>query len=83
VEEAVTAAPHYVRTFDVAIDVSDVKIDESGTSAEVTGVAQASALTRDGDRRRDKRAVGFQFVKRDGEWLISTVSVWSKEDAPQ
>jgi hypothetical protein len=44
-------------------------------------VADATALDRDGKKREEKRAVDLRFVKEDGEWMISTVSVWSKEDA--
>jgi uncharacterized protein (TIGR02246 family) len=82
IEQALTAAPTFVRSFDVSIDVDDVKLDEPHTSAQVEGTARASAVTRDGEARRDTRSVSFQFVKRDGEWLITTVSVWSKDDAP-
>ncbi len=81
-EQAMTAAPRFVRTFDVSIDVNSVKLDEGHTSAEVSGVAEATALDRNGDKRHDKRVVSLQFVKVDGEWLISTLDVWSKEDAP-
>jgi hypothetical protein len=82
IEEAITAAPHFVRTFSVSIDVNDVKIDDAHTNAQVEATARASAVTRDGETRRDTRSVSFQLVKRDGEWLFTTVSVWSRDDAP-
>ena len=81
--QAVTAAPRFLRTFDVDFSDITVKLDEAGASAEVGARASVKALDRDGETRRDERAVNFHFVKKSGESIITTVSVWSKEDAPR
>jgi hypothetical protein len=80
-EELVTAAPRYVRSLDVEIGNIKVKLDDAHTSAEVDAVADVSGVERDGRKREDKRAVDFQFVKQDGDWIITTMNVWSREDA--
>jgi len=79
--ELVTAAPRYVRTFDVEFDSVTVKIDDVGTSALVGVTAEVKALDRDDRSRNDRRAVDFRFAKQDGDWVITTLSVWPKSDA--
>jgi hypothetical protein len=81
-EAAVVAAPRYVRAFDVDFASVTVKLDEAHESAEVGAVAEASSVDLENRKRQEKRAVDFHFVKRDGDWLIATVSVWTREDAP-
>jgi hypothetical protein len=79
--QMVTAAPRYVRTFDVGFDSVTVKIDDTQTSALVGATANVKALDRDDRTRNDKRAVDFRFAKQDGDWIITTVTVWPKSDA--
>jgi hypothetical protein len=79
--ELVTTAPRYVRTFDVDFDSVTVKIDDTATGALVGATANVKALDRDNRTRNDKRAVDFRFAKQDGEWIITTLSVWPKSDA--
>jgi hypothetical protein len=79
--QLVTAAPRFVRTLDVDLGRITVKLDEPATSADVGAVADVKVLDRDGTARRDKRAVDFHFVKKDGDWVITTLSVWSRDDA--
>ena len=79
--EVMTGAPRFVRTLDVDFGSITVKLDDAGASAEVGATADVAALDREGTARKDKRAVDFRFVKQGGEWLIATVTVWTKEDA--
>ncbi len=79
--ELVTAAPRYARTFDVDFESVTVKIDDAQTSALVGATANVKALDRENRNRNDKRAVDFRFAKTDGEWIITTVTVWPKSDA--
>jgi hypothetical protein len=78
---AMVAAPSYVRTLDVDFDDVNVTIDPSATSAAVGATASVRLLDRDGRSRAGKRAVDFRFVKIDGDWLITTATVWAKDDA--
>jgi hypothetical protein len=79
--ELVAGAPQFVRTFDADFGSVTVKMDESGESAAVGVVADVKLLDRDARRSEDKRAVDFRFAKQKGEWIITTVSVWSTDDA--
>ena len=79
--QLVTGAPRYVRTFEVGFDSVTVKIDDAQTSALVGATANVRALDREGRTRNDKRAVDFRFAKPDGEWIITTLSVWPTSDA--
>jgi hypothetical protein len=79
--QMVVAAPRFVRTLEVDLGGVTVKLDEAAASAEVGAVADVKAVDRDGTARRDKRAVDFHFIKKDGSWIITTLSVWSKADA--
>jgi hypothetical protein len=74
--EIVSGAPRFVRTFEVDFSGVTIKIDEAGASAAVGAIAEVSALDRDGQTRKDKRAVDFRFVKDGSAWIITTVSVW-------
>ncbi len=78
---AVTAAPGYVRTLDVDFDDVTVKLNASATSAAVGAIASVKMTDRNGRVRDGKRAVDFQFVRPDGEWRITTATVWAKDDA--
>ena len=40
------------------------------------------AVDRDGQSRADSRAVDLRFAKREGEWIITTLSVWDENEAP-
>jgi hypothetical protein len=79
--QMVVAAPRFVRTLEVDLGSVTVKLDEAAASAEVGAVADVKAVDRDGTARRDKRAVDFHFIKKDGDWVITTLSVWSRGDA--
>ena len=82
VVQLVTAAPHYVKTFEVDFKRVEIKLDEGHTSALVGATASAKALDRDGKTRVDERAVDFRFVKESsGDWVITTLTVWPKGEA--
>jgi hypothetical protein len=79
--ELVAAAPRYVRAFDVDFDSVTVKLDDAASSALVGATAIVKATDRDLQSRSDKRAVDFRFAKQDGEWIVTTISVWPVGDA--
>jgi len=79
--QLVTAAPRFVRTLEVDLGRITVKLDEAATSADVGAVADVKAVDREGTARREKRAIDLRFVKKDGDWVITTLSVWSRDDA--
>ncbi len=81
--ELVTAAPRSVKAFDVELANVTVKMDVEHTTAFVQTTARVKAVERDGAVDRDERAVDVHFVKSDGAWVIRTLSVWTKEDAPR
>lgn len=80
--ELVTGAPRYVRAFDVDFTSVTLKMDEAHTTAFVQATATVKVEERDGSPSRDRRAVDFHFVRKDGAWVIRTLTVWAKEDAP-
>ncbi len=74
-EELAAEAPRFFRTLDVDFGKVTVKLDDQASSAAVGAVAKVKATERDGQARADARAVDLRFVKRDGEWIIATVTV--------
>jgi hypothetical protein len=79
--ELATSAPRFVRMLDVDLGSITVKLDETATSAAVGATANLSAVERDGEKRSDRRAIDARFVKRDGAWIVATLTVWDKADA--
>jgi hypothetical protein len=69
----------YFSTLDVTFSGTDVELIGSGTAADVETVATLRA-TRHGSPERDERKVRFAFVKPDGDWLISDVRVFAKDE---
>jgi hypothetical protein len=82
--ELVAGAPAYLRSFEIDLTNVTVILDEARTTARVGAMAHVRLVERDGagEIRRDERAVDLRFVKKDGEWVVHTLTVWSKEDAP-
>jgi hypothetical protein len=80
--QAITSAPRWVRTFEVDFEGITIKLDDARVTALVGATADARALETSGRVREDKRAVDFRFAKQDGEWIVTTISVWRKDDAP-
>ncbi len=78
--QLVAAAPRYVRTFEVDFENVTVKMDETRESAAVGAIARVKALDRERRAQDGKRAVDLRFAKRDGAWIITTVTVWARED---
>jgi len=72
----VAGAPSFVRTFDVDFSDVTIKLDDAHASALVGVTATAKALDRDNRKRKDRRGVDFRFAKEDGDWLITTLTVW-------
>jgi hypothetical protein len=79
--ELVAGAPSYVRSFDVDFANVTVKIDDARASALVGAAVKVKAVDREGKSRADRRAVDFRFAKVDGEWIITTLTVWPRDDA--
>jgi hypothetical protein len=77
----VAGAPSYVRTFDVDFTNVTVKLDDAHTTAFVGATARVKLVERDGDASQDRRAIDLRFVHEDGEWVIRTLRVWTKDDA--
>lgn len=69
----------YYSTLDVDFRNVDIKLDESGTMAQVAATADMSA--GGGRSRRDTRPVNFLFYKRDGTWRITSVTIWAPDTA--
>ena len=81
VAELVTNAPRVVRTFDVDFSAIEIKLDDSKAGALVGTTATINAIEQGGATRSDKRAVDFRFAKIDGDWLITSLTVWPKDEA--
>ena len=79
--ELATSAPRVFRSFDVDFSDIEVKIDDAKSSALVGATASVSAVEQGNTPRADKRAVDFRFAKQDGEWLITSLTVWPKDEA--
>lgn len=56
-----------------------IKIDPTGNSAKVDGVAELSGVTR-GERRSDRRDVHF-LLRKDGGWKITSIDVLPRGNA--
>jgi hypothetical protein len=69
-------APSHVRTFDVDFSDVTIKLDDAHASALVGVTASVTARDRDDRRRSDRRGVDLRFAKDDGDWLITTLTVW-------
>jgi hypothetical protein len=67
----------YFQTADVSISQIDIEIDGAKTRAQVRSVATLTG-SRGGELERDERRVRFEFVQRDGDWLIDAVRVGSR-----
>jgi hypothetical protein len=79
--EAVTNAPRVVRTFEVDFSEIEIKLDDAKAGALVGATATIHAIEQGGVTRDDKRAVDFRFAKTDGDWLITSLTVWPKDEA--
>jgi hypothetical protein len=56
-------------------------MDDAHTTAFVQVIGRVKLVERDGAASQDRRAVDLHFVRRDGEWVIRTLRVWTREDA--
>jgi hypothetical protein len=74
-----TQSTVYFSTLDVSFGGTDVELDRSGAAADVETLATIRA-TRGGSPERDERKVRFAFIKSDGDWLISEVRVFAKDE---
>lgn len=79
--EAVTSAPRVLRSFDVDFADVTLALDESRTTARVQTTARVTAVDREGDASKEARAVDLRFARKDGEWRVHTLTVWSTGDA--
>ncbi len=79
--EAASQSPRYFTSFEVELDPVTIKMDEARTSALVAATAHLRATEPGAAKRRDERAVDFRFAKSDGEWRITSVTVWPKDEA--
>jgi hypothetical protein len=79
--ELVASAPSLVRSFDVDFTSVTIKLDDARTTALVGATARTKLVERDGAASQDRRAVDLRFVRKDGQWVIRTLTVWSPEDA--
>jgi hypothetical protein len=79
--ELVAGAPRFVSTFDVDFASVTIKLDEARTTALVGATAKVKVLGRDGSASQERRAVDVRFVRKDGAWVIRTLTVWTKQDA--
>jgi len=79
--QMITSEPRFVRTLDVDFSHVDIKLDEPHTSALVGLTARVKAKETSGQARDDERAVDLRFAKQDGEWLMTTITVWAPGDA--
>lgn len=79
--ELVVGAPRFLRAFDVDFTNVTIKLDDTRTTALVGATADVKLGERDGSPSRERRAVDFRFVRKDGEWLVRTLTVWSKGEA--
>jgi hypothetical protein len=77
----VAGAPRFVRSFDVDFTGVTIKVDDTRTTALVGATARVKILERDGVVSQDKRVVDLRFVRKNDEWVIRTLTVWSPEDA--
>lgn len=76
---AARAGTHF-QTADVAFSNVRIQLDDRETRAMVRTVATLTA-TRGGELERDERRVRFDFVERDGDWLIDGLSVAARPEA--
>lgn len=79
--ELATNAPRVFRSFDADFSSVEIKIDDAKASALVGATASVSAVEQGGVQRADKRAVDFRFAKIDGDWMITSMTVWPKDEA--
>jgi hypothetical protein len=59
----------------------EIKLDDARASAKVGAKADVRVVDGHGSTRRDDRAVDFRFAKADGDWKITSVTVWRKDEA--
>jgi hypothetical protein len=71
-----TEAPARFASLKVEFDHVHIKLDPPGTSALVAATAHLRGEPRGEPARADDRAVDLRFAKVDGEWQITTVTVW-------
>jgi hypothetical protein len=79
--QLVAGAPSYVRTFEVDFTNVTIKLDDSHTTAFVGVTARVKLVERDDSTTQDRRAVDVHFVQKDGEWVIRSLRVWTRQDA--
>jgi len=79
--ELATSAPRIFRSFEVDFSDIEIKIDDAKTSALVGATANISAVEQGNVTRADKRAVDFRFAKVDGDWIVTSLTVWPKDEA--
>jgi hypothetical protein len=80
VELALTSSA-MVRTVRVEITNVEIKIDDASKSAHVKATARLRGTMSDGQDKRDERALDLQLTRREGDWRIASLTVWSKDDA--
>ena len=76
-----TEAPARFASLKVDFDHVHIKLDPPATSALVAATARLRAEPRGERTRADDRAVDLRFAKVDGEWQITTVTVWPSGEA--
>jgi hypothetical protein len=79
--ELLAGAPSSVRSFDVDFTSVTIKLDDARTTALVGATAHTRLVERDGVISRDRRAVDLRLVRKNGEWVVRTLTVWSPDDA--
>lgn len=75
-----TQAPTWYRTASADLGGLRVDIDESETSALVTGAVTLSGTRLSGEPVRDTRTVSIRFDKIEGDWRIVGLTVSAKAD---
>jgi hypothetical protein len=79
--QLITSEPRFVRTLDADFSHVAIKLDEAHTSALVGLTAHVKATETTGRARDEERAVDLRFAKKDGTWVVTTISVWAPGDA--
>jgi hypothetical protein len=68
------------RSADIDLQKLEIKIDETKTTAQVSGVAKLTAVERDGRTRKDERAIDFVLSRAEGSWRIRSITVWPTDE---
>jgi hypothetical protein len=81
--QLIASEPRFVRKLDLDFSRITVKLDDAHTSALVGLIARVRGKEADGADHDDERAVDMRFAREggNGEWVVTTLSVWSPGDA--